>query len=90
MVPPSGSKKWRWSRKASMCVMKELRDKGVLQYTTLRDEFGQEAVDEMIKEHFLVYQPLPSLANSPIEDSTGYPILTAPSPAHLWVLRKYF
>ena len=81
MVPPSGSKKWRWSRsrKASVSIM---MDKGVIQYTTVRDEFGEEAVDEMIREIF-VYQPLPSLANSTIEDSFGYPILTAPSQAQL-------
>ena len=37
-------------------VMKELRDKGVIQYT---DEFGEEAVDEMIKELFF---GLPTIA----------------------------
>jgi hypothetical protein len=54
LVPPSGSRKWRWSRKASVCVVKELRDNGVIQYTILRDEFGEEAVDEMINEHFWI------------------------------------
>ena len=56
----------------------------------MREEIGEEALDEMIKSHFLVYQPLPAVVNTDIEDSTRYPILNAPTPAHHWTLRKYF
>ena len=40
------------TRKASIRVMKELQDKGVIQCTTLRDKCGEEAVDEMTKTFF--------------------------------------
>ena len=90
VVPNSGSKKFKWSRESALFVMDQLRENGSIQYTALKDSFGEELVDEMIKEHFLCYQPLPLLVDNTVEDSSHYPILTAPSPAHLWTLRKYF
>ena len=89
VVPSSGSEKFKWSRESALAVVNQLRENGSIQYTALKDSFGEKLVDEMIKEHFLVYQPLPSLVNN-AEDLSLYPILTAPSPAHLWTLRKYF
>ena len=53
-------------------------------------QIGEEAIDEMIKGHFLVYQLLPAVVNNDVEDPNSYPILIAPTPAHLWALRKYF
>ena len=44
-------------------------------------DFGEELADEMIKEHFLSYQPLPPLVENNVEDASYYPILIAPSPA---------
>jgi hypothetical protein len=85
----SGSKKWNWSRNASLAIMKELYNEGTIQYSTMRDEIGEEAIDEMIKGRFLVYQPLPAVVNTGMEDSTRYPILNAPTPTHQ-TLRKYF
>ena len=76
----------KWSRESAVAVMNHF---GENQYTALKDSFGEKLVDEMIKEHFLVYQPLPSLVDNNVEDLSLYPILTAPSPAHLWTLRKY-
>ena len=90
VVPTSGSKKFKWSRESAIAVMDQLRENGSIQYTALKNSFGEELVDEMVKEHFLVYQPLPSLVDNDVEDPSHYPILTAPSPAHLWTLRKYF
>ena len=90
VVPSSGSEKFKWSRESALAVVNQLRENGSIQYTALKDSFGEKLVDEMIKEHFLVYQPLPSLVDNNVEDLSLYPILTAPSPAHLWTLRKYF
>ena len=90
LVPTSGSKKWKWSRNASLAIMKELYHEGSIQYSAMREEIGEEAIDKMIKSRFLVYQPLPAIVNTGMEDSTRYPILNAPTPAHLWTLRKYF
>ena len=73
-----------------MLLMKELYYEGSVQYSAMRDEIGEEAIDEMIKCHFLVYQPLPAVVNTGMEDPTRYPILNASTPAHLWTLRKYF
>ena len=63
--------------------MNQLRESGSSQYTALKDSFGEKLVDEMIKEHFLVYQPLPSLVDNNAEDLSLFPILTAtlPSPS---------
>ena len=83
-----GSKKWKWSRNDFLTVNK-LCDEGSLQYSALSEEIGEEAVDEIIKGHFLVYQPLPPVVNTGVEDSSRYPILTVPSPAHLWMLRYF-
>ena len=70
--------------------MKQLCEQDSVQYIHLREEFGEDVVNQMIKEHFLVYQPLPSVVNTHVEDPSKYPILTSPSPAHLRTLRKYF
>ena len=59
VVPTSESKKFKWSRESAIAVMDQLRENGSIQYTVLKDSFGEELVDEMVKEHFLVYQPLP-------------------------------
>ena len=90
LVPTSGSKKWKWSRNASLAIMKELYYEGSIQYSAMRDEIGEEAIDEMIKCHFLVYQPLPVVVNAGMEDPTRYPFLNQPTPAYLWTLRKHF
>ena len=46
-----------------------------IQYCVLRYEVSEELVDAMIKEHFLVYQPLPPVINT----SDGFH-LSVPSP----------
>lgn len=90
LVPTSGSTKYCWTHEAALAVMKQLCEQDSVQYIHLREEFGEDVVNQMIKEHFLVYQPLPSVVNTHVEDPSKYPILTSPSPAHLRTLRKYF
>ena len=89
LVPTSESRKWKWLRNASLAIMKELYYQGSIWYSAVRDEIGEEAIDEMIKSHFLVCQPLPAVVNTGMEDPTHYPILNALTPAP-WTLRKYF
>ena len=73
-MPSSGSEKFKWSRESALAVVNQLRENGSSQYTALKDSFGEKLVDEMFKEHFLVYQPLPSLVDNNAEDLSLYPI----------------
>ena len=72
------------SREAALAVVK---DNGFVRYTHLTEKLGERELDEMVKRHYLVYQPLPSISGD-LQDTSVYPILTAPSPTHLWTLRK--
>ena len=49
--------------------MDQLHENGNIQYTALRD-FGEELVDEIIKEPHLCYQQLPPLVDNNVEDAS--------------------
>ena len=42
------------TRESALAVVNQLHENGSIQYTALKDSFG-EKLDKMIKEHFLVY-----------------------------------
>ena len=42
----------------AVAVRKHLCEQDSVEYIHPREEFGEVVVDQMIEEHFLVYQPL--------------------------------
>ena len=99
MVPPKNPKTpvigWiekpviGWTKEQGEEVAHGICTDGYMEVRTLREKYGNDMIDEMIKEHVVCYRPGP-LWNDDLNlpKDVRFPIITAPTPLHLYVLRK--
>ena len=91
MVPPKNPKTpvIGWTKEQGEEVAQAIHTNGYMEVSTLREKHGDDMIDEMIKEHVVCYRPGPVWNDDlNLPKDVRFPIITAPTPLHLYVLRK--
>ena len=80
-----------WNKEQGEEIAKGLRDRGYMEVRPLQGKHGSDMLDAMIKENVICYRPGPVWnddLNLQDPSTVEYPIITAPTPLHLWVLKN--
>ena len=79
-----------WNKVQGEEIAQGLREKGFMEVCPLQEKYGHDMLDAMIKEHVVCYRPGPVWSDDlHLQEMTvEYPIITAPTPLHLWVLKN--
>ena len=80
-----------WNREQGEEIAQGFLKKGYTEVRPLQEKHGSDMLDAMIKEHVICYRPGPVWSddlNCQDASALEYPIITAPTPLHLWVLKN--
>ena len=71
-------------------LVEELRENGFIPYKQAKKRFDAYLIDNMMRNNALFYQPTPQWTyDLPDAQPWDYPLLTTPTPAHVWALRNH-
>ena len=80
-----------WTKEQGEEVVNGIRLHGYMEVRPLREKHGDDMIDEMVKEHVVCYRPGPVWKDDlNLPENVEFPIITAPTPLHLWVLKEKF
>ena len=78
-----------WTKEQGEKVAQKIHEYGYIEVYECRERYGDDLIDEMIKEHVVCYRPGPMWCDDlSLPEGVKFPIITAPTLLHLYVLKN--